>query len=173
MFFLLGVLMSSFAYADTVSINNFVIKENPFAVGEVAVVATDSLNNIRQDVSGVFSFAINGFDEALTFDKGTAFYRHKLDKSTFLYIKHVNDQGAHSTLYYLFIHDGKINPIHVSWILLLAIPIILVLLAYVFKRFLIIALILFCIFLYFNHHNGLTVPTFFESIIDGLKGLFH
>jgi hypothetical protein len=55
----------------------------------------------------------------------------------------------------------------------LAIPIVLVLLAYAFKRFLIIALILFCVFLYFNHHNGLTVPTFFESIIDGLKGLFH
>ncbi len=171
--FLLGVLMSSFAYADTVSINHFVIKENPFAAGEIAIVATDSLNNIREDVSGVFSFAVNGFDEALTFDKGTAFYRHKLDKSTFLYIKHVNDKGTYSTLYYLFIHDGKINPIHVSWILLLAIPILLVLLAYVFKRFLIIALILFCIFLYFNHHNGLTVPTFFESIIDGLKGLFH
>jgi hypothetical protein len=169
---MLGLFICDFAFADTVSIDHFVIKENPFAENEIAVVATDSLNNIRENVSGVFSFTFNGFDEALTFDKGTAFYRHKLDKSTFLYVKHVNDSGTHSMLYYVFKHDSKIDAIHISWILLLIIPIILVLLAYVFKRFIIIAIILFCIFLYFNHHNGLSIPTFFESIIDGLKGLF-
>jgi hypothetical protein len=169
----ISIFSGSLAFADTVSIDHFVIKENPFANDEIAVVATDSLNNIRENVSGVFSFAFNGFDESLTFDKGTAFYRHKLDKSTFLYVKHVNDAGTHSALYYVFRHDSKIDAIRISWILLLIIPIILVLLAYTFKRFIIIAIILFCIFLYFNHHNGLSIPTFFESIIDGLKGLFH
>jgi hypothetical protein len=49
---------------------------------------------------------------------------------------------------------------------------LLVLLAYMFKRFIIIAVIIFCIFLYFNYHNGLSIPTFFESIIDGLKNMF-
>lgn len=171
--FLLSIFVCSFAFGDTIAINHFVIKENPFAKDEIAVVATDTSANIQENVSGVFSFTVNGFDEALTFDKGTAFYRHKLDKSTFLYIKHVNSGGTHSMLYYAFKHDSKIDVFHISWILLLAIPIILILLAYAFKRFIIIALILFCIFLYFNHHNGLTVPTFFESIIDGLKGLFH
>jgi len=171
--FLLSFFAGSVAFADTVSIEHFVIKENPFGKDEIAIIATDSLNNIRENVSGVFSFTVNGFDEALTFDKGTAFYRHKLDKSTFLYIKHVNDSGTHSMLYYAYKHDNKIDPIHVSWILLLIIPVLLVLLAYTFKRFIIVAIILFCIFLYFNHHNGLSMPTFFESIIDGLKGLFH
>ncbi|MDB5010361.1 MAG: hypothetical protein JWQ06_1150 [Mucilaginibacter sp.] len=170
--FFLSTFLSSFAFADTISINHFVIKENPFAKDEIAVVASDSLNNISENVSGVFNFTINGFNEALTFDKGTAFYRHKLERSSFLYVKHVNDSGTHSILYYVYKQDSKITPIHISWILLLAIPIALVLIAYIFKRFVIIALILFCVFLYFNHHNGLTVPTFFESIIDGLKGLF-
>ncbi|MDB5112885.1 MAG: hypothetical protein JWR67_3999 [Mucilaginibacter sp.] len=170
--FFLSIFLSSFAFADTISINHFVIKENPFAKDEIAVVASDSLNNISENVSGVFNFTINGFNEALTFDKGTAFYRHKLERSSFLYVKHVNDSGTHSILYYVYKQDSKITPIHISWILLLAIPIALVLIAYIFKRFVIIALILFCVFLYFNHHNGLTVPTFFESIIDGLKGLF-
>jgi hypothetical protein len=169
---LLSLFTSAFAFADTIAINHFVIKENPFAKDEIAVVATDTLNNIRENVSGVFSFTVNGFDEILKFDKGTAFYRHKLDKSSFLYVKHVNDNGTHSMLYYVYKQDSKIVPIHISWILLLAIPIVLVLLAYLFKRFLIIAIILFCVFLYFNHHNGLTVPTFFESILDGLKGMF-
>jgi hypothetical protein len=41
-----------------------------------------------------------------------------------------------------------------------------------FKRFIIIAIIIFIVFLYFTHHNGLGTGTFFESIFDGLKALF-
>jgi len=162
-----------FAFADTVSVNHFVVKENPFAENEIAIVATDSLNNIREDVNGRFSFTLNGFQQEMVFDKGTAFYRHKIERSTFLYVKHVNDSGTHSLLYYIYKHDGKLTPIHISWILLLAIPICLILLAYIFKRFIIIAAVIFCIFLYFNHHNGLSIPTFFESIFDGLKNIFR
>ncbi|MDB5137740.1 MAG: hypothetical protein JWP37_4343 [Mucilaginibacter sp.] len=162
----------AFAFADTVTIQHFVIKENPFAKDEIAVVATDTANNILENVSGVFSFTVNGFQEALKFDKGTAFYRHKLERSSFLYVKHVNDSGTHSILYYVYKGDNKLMPLHISWIVLLAIPILLVLLGYLFKKFIIIAIIIFIIFLYFNHHSGLGIPTFFESIIDGLKGLF-
>ena len=159
--------------ADTVTINHFIIKENPFARDEIAVLATDTANNILEKVSGVFDFTINGFQEQLKFDKGTAFYRHKLERSSFLYAKHVNDSGTHSILYYVYRSDNKLIPVHISWIVLLAIPLLLVLLAYLFKRFIIIAIIIFCIFLYFNHHSDLSISTFFESIIDGMKGLFR
>jgi hypothetical protein len=168
----LVVLSAGFAFADTIAINHFVIKENPFAKDEIAVVATDTANNILEKVNGAFSFSVNGFQEQLRFDKGTAFYRHKLERSSFLYVKHVNDSGTHSILYYVYKGDNKLVPVHISWIVLLAIPLLLVLLAYLFKRFIILAIIIFCIFLYFNHHHGLSIPTFFESIIDGLKGLF-
>jgi len=167
-----ALLLSFFAQADTVTIKHFMVRENPFASDEVAVVATDTAGKIDEKVNGNFTFTFNGFDEALTFDKGSAFYRHKLDKSTFLYVKTTDTTGTRSMLYYIYKHDGKISTYHVSWIVLLLVPIILVLLAYVFKRFLIIAIILFCIFLYFNHHNGLSIPTFFESILDGLKSAF-
>ncbi len=170
---LLQLFIIGLAFADTLSVNHFVVKENPFAQNEIAIVATDSLNNIREDVSGTYSFTINGFQQEMVFDKGTAFYRHKIERSTFLYVKHVNDSGAHSLLYYIYKHDDKLSPIHISWILLLAIPIALILLSYIFKRFIIIAAIIFCIFLYFNHHNGLSIPTFFESIFDGLKAMFR
>lgn len=163
---------NSFAFADTVAVNHFMVKENPFATDEIAVIATDSLGNIQEKTNGMFSFTMNGFHEELKFDNGTAFYRHKIDRSTFLYVKHINDSGTHSILYYIYKQDGRLTAIHISWVLLLAIPLGLVLLAYLFKRFIIIALIIFCIFFYFNHHNGLTIPTFFESIIDGLKGMF-
>jgi len=168
----LFILSAGFAFADTVTIKHFTVKENPFAKNELAIVAVDTGNNVLENVNGLFAFTVNGFQESLRFDKGTAFYRHKLDKSSFIYVKHVNDSGTHSILYYVYKSDDKLTPIHISWIVLLAIPILLVVLGYLFKKFIIIAIVIFIIFLYFNHHAGLSVPTFFESIIDGLKGMF-
>lgn len=166
------VFASALAVADTIAINHFVIKENPFAKDEIAVIATDTAGNIQEKVNGIFAFNLNGFSEQLTFDKGTAFYRHKIDKSAFLYIRHQNDNGTHSMLYYVYRHDSKLSPVKISWMVLIGIPLALILLGYLFKRFIIIALIIFCIFLYFNHSNGLNISTFFQSIVDGLKGLF-
>ena len=163
---------ATISFADTIAIEHFVIKENPFARSEVAVVATDTAGIIQENVNGVFTFTMNGFEEQLTFDKGTAFYRHKIDRSTFLYARHQNDKGLSGILYYIYKHDDKLSPIHISWILLLTIPCGLVLLAYMFRRFIIIAIIIFCIFLYFNYHNNLNLSTFFQSIIDGLKSIF-
>lgn len=171
-FFLSLIFSAVFAHADTVAINHFAVRENPFAKNEVAIVATDTSNNILENVNGLFAFSINGFDENLKFEKGTAFYHRKLDKSTFLYVKHVNDSGTHSLLYYLYKGSDSITPIHISWMFLLAIPIVLIVLGYMFKRFIIIAIVIFIAFLYFTHNNGLGVGTFFESIFDGLKALF-
>lgn len=168
----LTILSAGFATADTVTIKHFEIKENPFAKDEMTIVATDTAHNVLENINGWFTFSVNGFTEALRFEKGTAFYRHKLDKSTFLYVKHVNDSGTHSLLYYVYKTDDKLIPIHISWMVLLVIPAALILLSYLFKRFIIFAVIIFCIFLYFNHHAGLGIPTFFESIFDGLKGMF-
>ena len=162
------------SYAETlaVAINHFVIKENPFAKDEVVIVATDSLGNTLENVNGMFSFSVNGLDDTLQFQKGAAFYRHKLLRSTFLYVRHQNDSGTHSILYYVYRTDDKLTPVHIPWYLLLVVPGVLFLLAYMFKKFIIIAIIIFAIFVFFNYHNGLTIPTFFESIIDGLKNLF-
>ena len=168
---LLLISAKSALFADTISIDRFTVKENPFAESEVAIVAIDTLDKIREDVEGLFSFTINGFQEEMRFEKGTAFYHRKLDKSSFFYVKHVNDNGTHSMLYYIYKQDGKLRPIKVSWALLLGIPLALILLGYLFKRFIAIILIVFCLFLFFNYQNGLTITTFFESIVNGLRGL--
>jgi hypothetical protein len=147
LFVVLLMCAGSLAFADTITIKQFVIKENPFAESEIAVVATDSAGTVQQNVEGVFAFTINGFQEQMRFEKGTAFYRHKLDKSAFFYVKHLNNDGMHSMLYYIYKQDGKLRPIHVSWMLLVIIPLALVLLGYMFKRFIILAIVIFCIFL--------------------------
>ena len=168
--FLLILSLPAFSvFADTVSIKDFVIMENPYARQEISISAVDTSKQIQEKVNGIFTFSINGFNNELNFQNGTAFYRHKLDKSTFMYLKHTNDAGSHSVLYYIYKHGDKLSPWRVSWIWLLIIPLIIMLAGYLFKRFIILAVIILIIFLYFNHSNGLSIPTFFESIFDGLK----
>jgi hypothetical protein len=142
------------------AINYFVIKENPFAQEQVAIV------------KGLYTFTINGFEQPLTFDGGTAFYRHKIVKSTFMYVRHQNESGTHSSLFYIYKHGDKLSPVHVSWMVLILIPLAIIFAGYLFKRFIIIAIVVLIIFFYFSHHNGLNLSTFFESIFDGLKHLF-
>lgn len=170
--FIVLLTVCQFGWADTVAINQFEVKDNPFGNNQIAVVAIDSLKGTQENVNGLFTFTINGFEQQLTFNKGVAFYSPKIDKSIFLYVKHVNDDGSHGNLYYVYKHDDKLSPIHISWLVLLGIPLFLILLAYMFKRFIIIAIIIFVIFFYFNHHSGLSIGTFFESILDGLRNIF-
>ena len=160
------------AFADTLSIDNFIVVENPFAEDEVAVQATDTLKRVRENVNGVFTFSMNGFEEQLQFDKGTAFYRHKINKSTFLYARHQNDNGTHASLYYIYKNGSKLSAWYISWVWLVVIPCVLVLLGYMFRKLIILMVIIFLVFLYFNHANNLSLGRFFESIVDGLKGLF-
>ncbi|QKJ29498.1 hypothetical protein HQ865_06930 [Mucilaginibacter mali] len=161
-----------FAWADAITINHFIIKDNPFGQSQVAIVATDSADVVQENVNGIFTFAVNGFEQPLTFTKGVAFYSPKIEKSIFLYIRHNNDTGTHAKLYYVYKSNDKLLPLHIGWGWLLVIPLSLVLLGYLFKRFIIIAIIIFLIFIYFNHHSGLNLHTFFESILDGLKTMF-
>jgi hypothetical protein len=42
---------SGYAFADTVSIKHFVVKENPFAKDEIALVAVDTASNIQENVT--------------------------------------------------------------------------------------------------------------------------
>ena len=175
---LLFILLFMFGAAQLSSgavvteINHFVIKENPFAQAQVAIVATDSAGAIREKVHGLYTFTINGFEQQLNFDGGTAFYRHKIVKSTFMYVRHQNESGSHSILFYVYKHGDKLSPVHISWVLLLLIPVGIILAGYLFKRFIIIAIVVLIVFFYFNHHNGLSIPAFFESIFDGLKHIF-
>ena len=172
LFCALFLFVANFCYADTQLIHTFTVKANPFAKDEIAISAVDTGNVINESINGHYIFTLNGFEDTLNFDKGTAFYHKKIERSSFLYIKHQDDSGTFGSLFYLYKHVDDITPMHISWVWLLAIPAMLVILGYLFKRFIIIAIILFLVFLYFNHSNGLSLPTFFESVLNGLKHLF-
>lgn len=158
--------------AQTTAINNFIVKENLLKNDKIAIIAADSANRPKEGVNGTFRFVINGFKQELKFNDGVAVAPLQIEKSTFVYIKHTNDSGTHANLYYVIKKGDNLNPVKINWFLLVLIPLIIIILAGMFRKFIVFALILLAVFVFFNHSNGLSLPTWFETVIDGLKSAF-
>lgn len=159
------------AKAQNAAINNFLVKENLLKNSKLAIIAADSTNKPKENINGKYTFTVSGFTQELKFNDGIAVLPLQIDKSTFVYIKHKNDSGTHSKLVYVFKKDNDLTPVVMSSLWLFIVPIVLVIVAFAFRKLIIFVAIAFLIFIYFNHSNGLNFGTFFESIFDGLKNL--
>ena len=159
-------------FAQDANINNFIVKESLLKNSKLAIIATDSLENPLESVNGTYTFTVSGFKQELRFNDGIAILPLPLERSSFVYIKHHNDTGTHSRLVYVYKKEGTLNPYAISSFWLVLFPVIVVLIALAFRKLIIVAVILLLIFIYFNHSNGLSIGTFFESIFDGLKSVF-
>jgi len=153
-------------------IKNFTVKENLLQNNKIAVIATDSLDQPQESVNGTYSFTINGFKQLLKFNNGVAVSDMEIEKSAFVYIKHENEQSGPSKMYYIIKSDAGLNPVKISWYILLIIPIGLILIGYMFRKLIGIIIFILMAYIYFNYSKGLSFPTFLESIFDGLKNLF-
>jgi len=170
--FLLSLgLITANAFAQPIAINNFIVKEHLLKNDKLAVIATDSAEIPMENVNGTFIFSINGFRQELKFNDGIGIAPQPIEKSTFVYLKHHNESGSHSKLYYVIKKDNNLNPIKINWMLLLIIPAIIIIIATIFRKFIIFAVILLVVIFFFNSSKGLGIPTFFETIIDGLKSM--
>lgn len=158
--------------AQPIFINNFLVKEHLLKNDKLAIIAADSAERPMEDVNGTFLFNINGFKQELKFNDGIAVSPQQIEKSTFVYIKHKNDLGTHSKLYYVLKKGENLNPIKINWMFLVIIPLIIIAIATVFRKFILFAIILLAIIFFFNASKGLGLPTFFETIIDGLRSAF-
>ncbi|PWS26610.1 hypothetical protein DHW03_17755 [Pedobacter yonginense] len=171
---LLSILCLSgfFASAQTAAINNFLVKENLLKNSKLAIISADSLNNPNEKINGIYTFSVSGFTQSLKFNDGIAVLQLPIAKSTFVYIKHQNDSGTHSKLVYVYKKEADLTPYPINSLWLFIIPIVLVIIAFAFRKLIIFVVIAFLVFVYFNHSSGLNLATFFESIFDGLKNLF-
>jgi len=160
-----------FAHAQKAAINNFLVKENLLKNNKLAIIAADSLGVPNENISGVYTFSVSGFTQILKFNDGIAVLPLPIDKSTFVYIKHQNDFGTHSKLVYVYKKDSDLTPYSINSLWLFIIPMVLIITAFAFRKLIIFVVIIFLIFVYFNHSNGLNLSTFFESVFDGLKNL--
>ena len=168
------ILLSSLQLSafNEFSIKNFVLAENPQKSNNFIIIAKDSLDNASEKLNGTYNFSINGFKEILSFRSGVAASKMEIDKSLFLYVKHENENGSISKLYYIRKTNDGINPIGISWYILLAIPAALILIGYMFRKIIGIVIFFLVGYFYFNYSKGLSISTFLESIFDGLKNLF-
>jgi hypothetical protein len=107
----------------------------------------------------------------LKFNNGVALAQQPIDKSTFIYLRHENESGTHGKLYYVIKKGDYINPIKISWWVLVIVPLILILLATLFRKLIIVAIILLIGIFYYNSSNGLKLPTFIDTVFDGLRNL--
>ena len=168
--FTLGAVVWAFAQ-EHVNIQKFTVKENLLQNGKIAIIALDSLGQPREDLDGTFQFAFNGFKQALKFSGGVAVCPLEIDKSAFIYIKHEGVEKDVSNLYYMVKSDDSLNPIKINPYWLLAIPLGLILIGYLFRKLIGLIVFFLLIFIYFNYSKGLSLPTFLESIFDSLAGL--
>lgn len=152
-------------------INHFVVKENLIKNGKLAVIATDADENPMDQLSGTYQFVINGFHQELHFNQGIAITPQAIETSAFVFIKHRNEHGSHGRLYYILKSDQGINPIAINWYYLILIPVAVLLVAYLFKRLMVIAILILIAFFIFNYRKGLDLENIFETIVHGIKGL--
>ncbi len=158
--------------SNSVSINNFILKENLLKNDKVAVIAADSNDTPLESVSGTFQFGINGFKQTLKFTDGVSILPQQIERSTFIYLRHENESGTHGKLFYIYKKDLDLKIFKINWFLLVLIPLIVIILATMFRKFILIAAVLLILLYVFNSSNGLKLGTFFETIFDGLRSVF-
>ena len=158
--------------SSSLYINNFIIKENLLKNSKIAVIATNEEEKPLENISGTYQFSINGFKQELKFNEGVAIAPQQIDKSTFIYLRHENENGSHGKLYYVTKSDDTLKPYKINWTLLILIPIVLIILATMFRKFILFAAVILIAIMFFNSKNGLSMPTFMDTVFDGLKGLF-
>ena len=152
-------------------IDNFIVKENLTQNGKLAIIALDSAEQPMEHINGTFIFNLNGFQQDLRFHDGVGVVQDPLESSTFVFFKHKNQINTVSKFYYIHKKDNELKPFKINGLLLLFIPVVVLLIAYLFKRFLATFVVMALVYAYFHYSKGLDLSTMLESILDALKSL--
>src|SRR5690606_12138591 len=115
--------------------------------------------------------SLNGFQQDLVFHDGVAVVQQPLESSTFVFFTHSSQQKTINGLYYIHKKDGELRPFEVNTMWLLLIPIAILLIAYIFRKFLATFVILALVYAYFHFSKGLDFSRVLESILDTLRNL--
>jgi len=159
------------AQAQPQRIDNFIVKENLTQNSKLAIIALDSAEQPLERINGTFVFNLNGFQQNLQFHDGVAVVQQPVESSTFVFFKHKNQENTVSKLYYIHKKDKELKPFKINGLLLLLIPLAILLIAYLFRRFLVTFVIIAIVYAYFHFAKGLDLSTIMESILDALKSL--
>lgn len=157
--------------AQGMAIEDFVVKENLSQNGKLAVIAVDSAQKAEDHIKGTFAFSVNGFKHSLQFNDGVAVLQLPVESSTFVLFKHKNHEKELGKLYYIHKNEKGLTPYKLSGLVLILIPAALLLIAYMFKRFLFMFVVLAIVFVYFNTSKGLQLSQILDSLFLAMKNL--
>ena len=157
------------SWAQHNAISDFTVKENLSQNGKLAIIAVDSLEKTNNTINGSYPFSINGFLESLHFKDGVAVTENPIESSTFVFFKHKTGTKELGKLYFLRVSDNEITPYKINGFLLIMIPLLILYIAYKFKRFLITLLIIGAIYFYLNHSKGLDFSQMIQDTIVSLR----
>ncbi|MFD2600078.1 hypothetical protein ACFSQ3_14065 [Sphingobacterium corticis] len=157
--------------AQTQMISDFIVKENLSQNGKLAIIAVDSTEKANDRIRGTFLFSVNGFQQNLAFQDGVAVISDPVESSTFVFFKHKNIENEVGKFYFIRKTDGGLSPYKVNGLTLVLIPIIILLIAYAFKRLLVVFVLIALVYGYLHFSKGLDLSQLFESFFFGLKGL--
>jgi len=158
-------------HAQQQRIDNFIVRENLTRNGKLAIIAVDSADRPSEHIDGTFGFGLNGFQQELVFHGGVAVVQHPLESSAFVFFKHQNHEKSIGRFYYVHKSDDGLYPIQVQGWLLLIVPVALLLIAYAFKRFIVVFIVIAAVFAYFHYTKGLAVSQLLESIFLSVRDL--
>jgi len=165
-------LNSVFGALNTQEINYFIVKAPILQDNKLAIIASDSLQHPLEQINGTYNFSVNGFKQELIFENGVAICPLQIEKSAFVFIKHHNQTSDPSNLYFIYKEGQNAKPYRINWYLLLMIPIGLIMMGYLFRKLIGLVILILVVISYFNYSKGLSIPIFFESVLDGLKNMF-
>lgn len=157
--------------AQESSIQDFEVRENLLKNDKLAIIAVDGEGAPQEQVNGTYQFVINGFQQELQFHDGVGIAPQAIESSVFVFLKHRNQNGSTGKLFYVVKNEQGLRPIYIHWYYLIIIPLVVLLIAYLFKRLLVLALLLLVGLFIYNYSKGLNLENFFDTIVHGLKGL--
>lgn len=167
----LPILLSSEVFGQERNVQDFQVMEPLIKNNKLAIIATDDAGTPLEEISGTFQFVINGFKYDLNFAEGVAIAPQPVEKSTFVFIKHINQLGSNGKLFFVYKNNSGINPIFIPWYYLIIVPLLIILIGYLFKRLLILAIILLVGLFIFNYSRGLDISTLFDTVVHGIRNL--
>ncbi|NQD71478.1 hypothetical protein HP439_12165 [Sphingobacterium shayense] len=158
-----------YCHAQQQRIEDFIVKENLTQNGKLAIVVVDSIEKPQESINGVFSFNLNGFQQQLNFHNGVGVVQQPLETSTFVFFNHKNQEKSIGQLYFIHKSENQLTPYKISGLLLLIIPIVILLIAYLFKKFIVTLVILGLIYAYVHYAKGLDFSQIIESIFHAIQ----
>lgn len=156
---------------DMMVIHDFDVREHMLKNGKLAIVALDTAGIPQERVDGSYQFVVNGFQQSIRFNEGIGVAAQPIESSTFVFVKHKNHTGSVGKLFYVSKKENDLKIYPVNWYYLILIPLVILIIAYLFKRLLILALIVLAGWFIFNYNKGLDFGNLLDTIVHGIRGI--